>query len=90
MTKRYKPGPGWSALYSETVYLHNSGTSVHCMGMLIDALGRRVNGMEWPEAQSLERCVAICGGNRKRGVMAWAMEHIRRMEATHDGSPANH
>ena len=69
-----RPGLGWSHL-GGAVYGHTSGVRVHLSGMI-----RTINGKHY----SLNSCVgglgwhliAINGGNRKRGLMAWALNSI--------------
>ena len=67
-----KPGPGWS-YQGGAVWDHASGIRIHVYGLCRFADGRIVNGQWWPESRTLYRMIAINGGNRKRGVMAWAL-----------------
>lgn len=70
--------PGWKHV-AGSVYDHESGLRVHGSGLCRLPDGRCVWGMQWPESQTLERFVRICGGSRRRGVMAWAMNILSRM-----------
>lgn len=71
----YKPGPGWSAPYWATpCYDHvPTGIRVHTYGLANFQDGSQVIGTTWPESAELDRFIRINGGNRKRGVMAWAL-----------------
>jgi hypothetical protein len=66
-----KPGPGW-VLVGPAVWDHSSGLRVHSGGYCI-VDGEFRSGLCWPECQHLNKCVAVCGGNRRRGVMVWAL-----------------
>lgn len=55
------------------MYDHVSGIRVHTAGMCQMPDGQFVYGRSWPESRALDRAVAEQGGNRRRGVMVWAM-----------------
>lgn len=63
--KKYKPGPGWKKL-SLAVY-ENSGYRIHVAGLL-----RFPNGETHNIYMESINTVKINGGNRKRGLMAFA------------------
>ena len=66
------PGIGWTHL-GGAVYEHISGTRIHIGGMvkLLDNTYLSLNNCHENELGNL--LVAINGGNRKRGLMAWAV-----------------
>lgn len=70
----YRPGPGWRHI-AGSVYEHQSGIRTHVVG--ICARGDVVvMGTNWPESRELYRMIRINGGNRRRGVMAWALRRL--------------
>lgn len=69
---RSRPGPGWRNLGS-AVWEHDSGIRIHSYGLCRLNNGQFVIGSSWPESRVVSRFVQINGGNRKRGVMAWAL-----------------
>ena len=79
---KYRPGPGWTRAGIAPVYDHDSGIRVHVLGSVRLNGGRWINGKRWPESRAMYRCIWICGGNRKRGVMAYARAMIEKQEAT--------
>lgn len=69
------PGAGWKSLGS-SVWEHKSGTRIHVGGGLIKTptgkcfwLNSIIGRMGW-------QLIKINGGNKKRGLMAWAMNSI--------------
>ena len=66
-----RPGPGWSKL-AGAVYQHRTGLRIHIYGLCWWIGGRLVRGRLWPESQWLDLFIRANGGNRRRGVMAWA------------------
>jgi len=74
--KRLRPGVGWSHI-GGPVYEHDSGVRIHVSGICSFGVPHFINGRAWPESMELDRFVAINGGNRRRGVMAWALEKLR-------------
>ena len=71
---QYKPGPGWTRPGVAPVWDHPSGIRAHLYGMY--QVGQVwVDGTEWPESLRLNWYIRVNGGNRKRGVMAWALHH---------------
>lgn len=75
-----RPGPGWKNCGGPPcdpqhgpVWEHATGLRVHVSGMVRLADRTIVVGTNWPESKRLNRFIRINGGNRKRGVMAWAL-----------------
>ena len=68
-----RPGPGWRHL-GGAVWEHDCGVRIHIYGLCRSSRGPFVNGRMWPESRNLDRMIQINGGNRKRGVMAWALK----------------
>ena len=80
---KYRPGPGWSHYVTSPVHCHTSGIRVHMMGTISLPLpkGERIiDAQNWPHSQSVERFVRIAGGNRKRGLMLWALSEYRKLK----------
>lgn len=75
-----RPGPGWSHM-GGAVYQHATGIRIHVYGLCGFPGGHLSNGNQWPESQELDRLIRINGGNRKRGVMAWARNVCRSVSA---------
>ena len=69
-----RPGPGWRHL-GGSVYEHSSGIRVHMLGLLKLQNGAKLNANQWPDSEDAARMIRINGGNRRRGLMAWAMTH---------------
>lgn len=38
-----------------------------------------IYGMLWPESRNVDQCVRVAGGNRRRGMMVWALNVLRRL-----------
>lgn len=68
--EKLKPGPGWHHI-AGAVYENRDGLRIHLLGLarLPDGRVLDANGSEFFRA---ERFIQINGGNRKRGLMAWA------------------
>lgn len=69
-----RPGPGWRHL-GGAVYEHNGGIRVHMLGFVKLKNGKSLSASQWPESQDVARMIQINGGNRRRGLMAWAMTY---------------
>ena len=69
--KPNKPGPGWRHL-AGGVYEHQSGMRLHMLGMLRLSNGEFVNANTDAEYRTVALLTKANGGNRKRGLMAWA------------------
>lgn len=63
---------GWKQV-GPSVWDHTSGVRIHAAGLVRMVSGQVVYGNKWPESRYLDRAIRINGGNRKRGVMAWAL-----------------
>ena len=67
MKKKYKPGPGWKKL-NPAVY-EKGLFRIHIIGLIKStALNRFVDDVE----SKAELYIKVNGGNRKRGLMAYA------------------
>ena len=75
-TKAMRPGPGWKPI-SGSVYAHISGARVHLGGFVKLPDGRFLNENKWPECMDASMLIKINGGNRKRGLMAWALMLVK-------------
>ncbi len=74
MKRRIRPGDGWSVVPGcVQVFDHRSGMRLHTLGLLRLSDGSFVRPFEWPTSRLANLCIAACGGNKKRGLMAWAM-----------------
>ena len=69
-----RPGSGWKLL-SGAVFEHESGVRVHIAGLVKLPDGRYLHANKWPECREAEHMIRVNGGNRKRGLMAWARAH---------------
>ena len=84
MGDRLKPGPGWvpgpKPPNEETaaVFHHTSGVTAHKLGCCRLASGRFIYP-KWPESCALNAMIMANGGNRKRGILAWARD-LQRSE----------
>lgn len=67
-----KPTSGWRQL-SDIVWEHDNGTRVHCGGVVRLINGDHLFLDHWNESVLGRLLVRINGGNKKRGLMAWAM-----------------
>jgi hypothetical protein len=67
-----RPGPGWKYLGS-AVWEHTSGTRIAVGGMVRLPNMEFVSGNKWPNYADMGRCIKVNGGNRKRGIMTWAL-----------------
>ena len=78
-TCRNKPGDGWHAPNpgEAPVYTRDDGLMVHLLGLAMTPDGRRMNGMMYPRRADLDRRIAECGGNVRRGAMVWAAEVVK-------------
>lgn len=70
--KKYKPGPGWFYYSLAPVCEHSTGIRIHAAGMYRKTTGD-IQEIPWPELSKYRR---VCGGNRKRAVMAWVSDHV--------------
>lgn len=70
--QKYKPGPGWKHIGPSVYELGDIRIHLACALACRGMAGPRVFGDTWPTSKELARFVRINGGNRKRGIMAWA------------------
>lgn len=71
-----RPGPGWKYLAS-CVWEHTSQARIHIGGGMIrlpDKTHLTIN--HWTDGKLGRRLIKINGGNRKRGLMAWAVNLV--------------
>lgn len=63
----------WKNKGHPSVFANEHGTFVHTLGYVYfgDVCKSRYH---FPESRSIDRCIAICGGNVRRGLMLYA-EH---------------
>ena len=67
---------GWSHI-GGAVYEHADGCRVHLGGLCRLPSGDFISANGWPEYKNMTRMIAINGGNRKRGLLAWAITKAR-------------
>ena len=67
-----RPGAGWRHI-AGPVYEHSNGTRVHVGGLVKLPNGSFLSDSKWPECIDAHRMIRANGGNRRRGLMAWAM-----------------
>jgi len=65
-----RPGQGWTHI-GGAVYEIN-GTRLHINGLARLPSGQFVSAERWPAYQEARKFIRMNGGNRKRGLMAWA------------------
>ena len=68
------PGAGWKHL-GGPVWEHLNGTRVHLLGMVRLPDMSFLSANKWPASSEAKLFIRINGGNRKRGLMAWALAH---------------
>ncbi len=67
-----RPGNGWRHL-AGPVWEHTNGARIHTMGLVRMPDGATFFSLhKYPDNMEGSRLVKINGGNRKRGLMAWA------------------
>ena len=67
-----RPGDGWQHV-GGAVWEHASGTRIHMLGLVKTADGQVYSLNDWRSSEAGRRLVRINGGNRRRGLMAWAV-----------------
>jgi len=75
-SKRLRPGPGWRSFANQAVFQHESGIRIHVYGLAGVEKDVLLNGKLWPESRMLDWFIRVNGGNRRRGVMAWALSRL--------------
>ncbi|MCP4339847.1 MAG: hypothetical protein GY799_13390 [Desulfobulbaceae bacterium] len=74
-----RPGPGWEQQTKGPVWAHKNGWMIHVSGLIARSPsphGQIVDGVDYRD--KIEKLIKINGGNRKRGLMAWAMNLAER------------
>ena len=79
-----RPGGGWKHV-AGPVWEHTGGARVHIAGLVKLPDGRYLHANKWPECRDAERLIRANGGNRKRGLMAWAIAHNATVSGRGDG-----
>ena len=69
-----RPGSGWRHI-AGPVYEHSNGTRVHVGGFVRLPNGEFLSASTFPESQNAALMIRINGGNKRRGLMAWAMAY---------------
>ena len=63
-----RPGPGWKEV-APAIWKHKSGVMIHLFG-----LARMPDGTpRWAGHRLADCYIRLAGGNRKRGLMMWAL-----------------
>jgi hypothetical protein len=77
-----RPGPGWSRLGHAPVWEHSQTcVRIHLFGTVRFGDGTHEEADRWPVSKSLWHHIRMAGGNRKRGLMTWALGRIAEKEA---------
>ena len=72
-TETLRPGKGWKQLKGP-VWEHDSGVRIHVSGRLVRLNGCKVSGpVDESEYSLLRKLTLVNGGNKKRGLMAFAL-----------------
>ena len=66
-----KPGPGWTR--NGPCWDHTSGLRIHPYGTIRLSSGIIHTAALWPNSATWGRFTRICGGNRRRGLMVYAL-----------------
>ena len=66
-----KPGAGWKRL-NGSVYEHKNGIRIHVHGRMIRTKDGIIKILTSKEERFLDAFIAVNGGNKKRGIMAFA------------------
>lgn len=77
----HKPGPGWHQVAGPVYEYGQSGARLHMLGTLRLPNGDHISTSQHSEARRSWLLVAANGGNRKRGLMAWARDVLQRESA---------
>jgi hypothetical protein len=80
---KLRPDPGWTRTRHVGVYQHTTGVQVHTIGLICiphQAGVRHIFCDTYPCSQIRDRWIRIAGGNRKRGLMLWAMDEFRKLQ----------
>lgn len=74
-----RPGLGWEHL-AGPVWDHTSGARIHTAGIVRLPDKTHLSLYNWRENELGRRLVRINGGNKKRGLMAWAVNLLAAYE----------
>jgi hypothetical protein len=69
-----RPGNGWKHI-GGAVWEHTSKIRIHLLGMIRLPSGEFVSAATYPNWEAVHRMIRINGGNRKRGLMVWALSY---------------
>ena len=72
---KHAPGPGWANI-GNAVWEHENGTRIHVSGLVRKPDMTFVSLNKHPEGREGGRYIKINGGNRKRGLMTWAVNVV--------------
>ena len=67
-----RPGAGWKRI-AGAVFDHDSGVRLHVLGLCKLPNGRLVTDGDYDQYLLQQKLIKINGGNRRRGMMAWAL-----------------
>ena len=71
MNNKYKPGSGWSHI-AGPVWENTDGCRIHLLGLIRLPDMTYMSANKISEGNEARRFIRINGGNRRRGLMAWA------------------
>lgn len=77
-----KPGKGWQRMGA--CWSHESGLRVHPIGLFRSSAGELIWADRWPEIQVLARAIREQGGNRRRGLMVWALYQAQNLSSHYE------
>lgn len=73
-----RPGKGWRQNgHHVAIWDHDSGMRLHLLGLLRLPNGELKSASKWPSSIVATGCIRVAGGNRKRGLMLWALVMLR-------------
>ncbi len=72
-----RPGPGWRHLAGPVWEHGSSGARIHTMGLVRMPDLTFAHANRYPESIEAEQMIRINGGNKRRGLMAWAIKLMR-------------
>jgi hypothetical protein len=70
-----RPGSGWKQL-KRPVWEHCNGVRIHVSGLILRDIDGKIHDRERMQMSLLHRLIKINGGNKKRGLMAFAMNNF--------------
>ena len=81
MNKNIRPGNGWVQL-SPSVFEYTDGTRIHLLGLVKLINGTSLHTHQFPDSVEAYSLILANGGNRKRGMMAWARLRSEQLTCT--------